>query len=210
MYSDTDIQTRKSLPALLGLRGNDSGCARLLIVVVTLIGLWFRHLQFSDVLESLGREYHVIHQPTLFSKSSNVSFGSILMPFPSAISRSARSIFSKNSSFVISVGSSFLAASFWTYLISFFSAASLSSSGFISRNSSARSCTAVIMLQMFGFVCKDSANREKCKINRDLFLFPRCSLSIPEHSSPTRSLSSGAQRYEYFPRLYQSRYKNDV
>ena len=176
MYSDTDIQTRKSLPALLGLRGNDSGCARLLIVVVAihlLIGLWFRHLQFSDVLESLGREYHVIHQPTLFSKSSNVSFGSILMPFPSAISRSARSIFSKNSSFVISVESSFLAASFWTYLISFFSAASLSSSGFISRNSSARSCTAVIMLQMFGFVCKDSANREKCKINRDLFLFTR-------------------------------------
>jgi len=37
----------------------------------------------------------------------------------------------------------------------------------------------------------------KYKINRDLFLFPRCSLSIPEHSSPTRSLSSKAQRYDF-------------
>ena len=28
-------------------------------------------------------------------------------------------------------------------------------------------------------LCKDSANREKHKINRDLFLIPRCRLSSP-------------------------------
>jgi len=58
-------------------------------------------LKIFKVFYSLGRIDYVIHQPTLLKNSSNDSFGSILMPLPSAISRSASSSLAKNSSSVI-------------------------------------------------------------------------------------------------------------
>ena len=74
-----------------------------------------------------------------------------------------------------------------TKAITFVIADSLSSSGFISRNSSARSCIAVIILTYLVFGGKGTNKRAKCKINRDLFSFP--SGSTFERSSNLHKIS---------------------
>ena len=177
MKRNTDIQIRKS-PAPDGVRGSMS--QRSFMANLLFAEHLVQHVLQRSYFISSKRGDTVLQAAFVYSADLVNTSSAINLSSPTACACLAASAHPAR---VATPAASFCWADTnpFTKEITFIIAASLSSNGFISRNNSARSCTAVIILTCLISGCKDTKKREKCKRNRDFFSFP--SESIFERSS---------------------------